>query len=141
MFRRAQRNEVFWPVVLPDRQPDGTTQQTEIQVCFRIFNRAEFKARKERLQAIAARMAEARVARDLPAIQASLAEMKAMQDDDEAELRDRLVDWKGVIVSEEDPSPLAFSPEDRDWLLSDEARYQILRSALYEASRGAVAKN
>lgn len=141
MFRRAQRNEVFWPVVLPDRQPDGTTQQTEIQVCFRIFTRAELKARKDRLQASAARVANARAARAVDELESALADMKAINDADEAELRARIVDWKGVIVSEEDPSPLPFSPEDRDWLLTDEARYQALLRALYEASRGAVAKN
>lgn len=141
MFDRAQQGECFWPVKLPKRTEAGGIEDVEVLVRYRIFTRSELQARRQALTEAAERLAAARSAGDADALQGFLADQDRVQAQDERELRERIVGWKGIVVSEESGEELPFSEADRDWLLDDEPRFLALRKGLYEASRGAVAKN
>lgn len=141
MFDRAQQGECFWPVKLPKRTEAGGIEEVEVLVRYRIFTRSELKARRAQLTESAERLAQARSAGDMAALQGFMGDQEQMQAQDEQELRERIVGWKGILVSADSDAELPFTEADRDWLLDDEPRFLALRKGLYEASRGAVAKN
>lgn len=141
MFDRAQQGECFWPVKLPKRTEAGGIEEVEVLVRYRIFTRSELRARRRQITDAAEKLAAAKDSGEMEVLPTFITRQEQMESQDEDELRERIVGWKGILVSAESGEELPFSEADREWLLDDEPRFQALRRGLYEASRGAIAKN
>lgn len=139
MFEYAKGNICFWPVDLPQRMDDGNVVPVPVLIQFALFTRDELKARRatitENARALAAYSHTSAEAWE------EMARMQRQSEDcQEADLRERLMGWKGIVKAGTEEE-LPYSDELRDWLIADELRFEALNRALYEASRGAVRKN
>lgn len=142
MFRTANLGRVWWPVELPQFADDGTTTLATVLICYRVFTRAELKARRAEVDdAIGTPLREAAAAGTEVSQWAEVQRRLDVQEEaDLAELRARIVDWKRVVVDATD-EPVPFSAELRDQLLELKPYFKALRAGLQEASDGARTKN
>lgn len=152
MLRLTNSNEVWWRIDVPDRDDDGELVTRKVRFRLRIFTRAELRERavdrvRKAGEAVAGAMRQmlaARTAEDIDAAHAALTTaadgMAEAAELDAAEVRDRIVGWNAEDVTGEH-GPVPFTPELRDALLADEARFGALSAGLLEASQGARAKN
>lgn len=141
MFDRAQQGECFWPVKLPRRTEAGGIEEVDVLIRYRIFTRSELRARRRQITEAAERLAAAKQGGEVEGLPTFITRQEEIESQDESELRERILGWRGILVSAESGEELPFSEADREWLLDDDARFLALRKGLYEASRGAVAKN
>lgn len=138
MFQFAQDGRVRWPVTLDQVQEDGSIAAQEFGVVYRRLTRDELKARRAKLMAVQKAIA------DLHAQEGDhRAEIQQAYDaqlaDDDASLRDRVLDWYGI--ADADQQPIAFSTTVLDAFLQDELLRNALLIGLLEASEGVRAKN
>lgn len=153
MIRIAPDNIVWWRVDVPDRDDDGELAEKPVRFRLRIFTRAELRHRAlDRAQTgasataqamhelVQARAAEA-VQDAFKGVEAALARMAEDERIREDELRERIVGWNAEDLRDEHDQPVPFTPELRDALLADEARFEALHAGLLQASRGARPKN
>jgi hypothetical protein len=140
MFEFTEGNECFWPVKLPRRTEAGEIELCEVLVRYRIFTRKELAAkRNDAAKRVSQQLADAIQAVDgQVARETALDELAQIDATTEAEVRERITGWKGITRNGEE---MPFSADVLDLLLTDQARYEALRDGLYEASRGARAKN
>lgn len=148
MFDLAEDNIVWWRMDMPGRNQDGELDSAPVRLQLRIYTRAELRERqKQRRQAsvnpLTESLSKMLSAKDADALREATAEVTRKADalDDEADtleadVFDRLVGWRA-----DDLGGLEFSPELRDRLLADDLRFNAVRVALDEASRGVRAKN
>lgn len=154
MFKFAANHDVWWRIDLPDRDDNGEIVAVPVRFRLRIYTRAEMQARKlDRIRAGANALGEAMTAltqaatpEDVTVATAAVsAAIEAITETDralDAELADRIVGWNAADVTDADTAtPIEFTPQLRDALLADDARYRALRDGLQEASRGARSKN
>lgn len=154
MFKLATNNEVWWRIDLPDRDGNGEVVMVPVRFRLRIYTRQEMQARKlNRIREGAAALADAMTALTQSAtpeavetahtaVIAAVDAIRSTDNDDVAELADRICGWNPAdVVDAETGAPVEFTTALRDALLSDEARFKALRDGLLEASRGARSKN
>jgi hypothetical protein len=139
MFEFVRNNDCFWPVELPKRQDDGSILPVRVLIKFRLFTRSELIKKRDAITAVAEQLAAARAGAAPDQVLASLRAQEAMHEDQDAEVRDRIVGWRDIV--DLDGNAVPFDTDTLEWLLDDEPRFEALRKGLYEASRGAVAKN
>jgi hypothetical protein len=137
MFRLANLGVVQWPVQLP--QPDGSGERATIFVSYAILTREELRD-EQRRYAAAYRGAVAALGAEPD--QATLDRLESEGDARDAAaldmLRTRIKGWSGI---EDDDGPVAFAADKLDALLAYELYAQPLLTGLFDASRGALAKN
>lgn len=137
MFTFAQDGNVLWPVKLVVRTADGEDPgEAEVKFLFRIFTRAERKAREQSMRGALGALRAANGDVDFAKAEENL---RTLEDQAEADLRERVLGWRGIVGA--DGAELAFTPALRDALLNDEAHYARIAAGLNEASLGARAKN
>ncbi len=111
MFKLAEQNQVRWPVTVQIPQDGGTVRDVEIGIDYRLLTKQQAR------------------------------EIKAL-DDDQAESRlvDHVVGWDDRVVDTAG-QPVPFSRENLELLLEYDFIARAIVLGLYQASRGAPAKN
>lgn len=139
MFRMADLGLVFWPVMLPQFNADGTVEDKQVFIQYQILTRDERRAEQRR------QMDAYRTAMQAAESGADAAKITEIEQDAEARdaasmqlLRERVKGWMGI---EDDAGPVAFSAERLEALLCWEPYAEPILKGLYAASRGAHAKN
>lgn len=140
MFEFTEGNECFWPVRLPRVNDEGEVETCEVLIRYRIYTRAELAVQRIDAARDAARhvLEVAAQSGDAEKVEEALQSLQAAYDARLVEVRDRITGWKRITRNDE---PIAFSAEVLDRLLENQARFEALRNGLYEASKGARAKN
>lgn len=154
MFTLAKNGIVWWRIDVPDRDDDGELVERPVRFQLLIRTRAELRQQRlDRMRDGATALGEAmqqltraRTAADVESATAAVqAAVDRIADTDAAaadDLAQRIVGWNAEDITDADTGkPVAFTPELRDALLADEARYKALRRGLQEASEGARRKN
>ena len=148
MFTLAEDNIVWWRVDMPGRNEDGELDTAPVRLQLRIYTRAELRERKSKrmtdsinpLSEALNRMMQAQDPAQLSAATQGLEErvndLNETAEAEEAEVHERVLGWRA-----EDLGGLEFSPEIRDRLLADDLRFNAIRQALEDASRGVRSKN
>lgn len=148
MFQLAENNIVWWRVDMPGRNPEGELDTAPVRLRLRIYTRAELRERQlERMRGSLHPLTDALDklvnSADAEQLRAATTDVQArvdafMQESDaaDADVRGRLVGWRA-----EDMGGIEFDESWRDKLLDDEPRFNAIREALDEASRGVRAKN
>ncbi|HZP85866.1 MAG TPA: hypothetical protein VFB54_03535 [Burkholderiales bacterium] len=137
-FRFAPKGEIWWPVKVPTIDEDGNVGEGSFLVLYKIFTRAERKARKKKLAiALAAQSKKIESVQDFESLvnQAEADEKLA-----EAELIDRVRGWKGAI-DDATGEDIQFSKTNLKRFLEVEVLHDRLAKGLDEASRLGGAKN
>lgn len=141
-------NIAWWRVDMPDRNEDGELVSVPVRLKLKLFTRTELRERQARrlengVTRLGKALDSAAGAQQPDALQRAAAEMQAateafLQEEalTETELAERILGWRAEDVSGE-----AFTPELRDNLLSDQARFNACLLALEAASIGAPRKN
>lgn len=131
MFRFADLGQVIWPVTIGD---------AEFRVAFKIYTRKELRARKQRgTQALVDKInadGTPKTTEDLIKVLEHVAEK---EDQDEAELLERVKDW--FDVEDGEGKPLGFTVERLQAVLAMEYGFKAFNAALLEASQAGPAKN
>lgn len=139
MFDLIEGDECYWPVQLPRVNAEGEVEDVQVLILYRRYTRAELRAiRTDAAERATQALSDAMRAGDPAQRQASLDELQRVDAATEADVRSRILGWKGIDYQGQ---PAPFSAELRDRLLAHEERYAALRNGLYEASRVARAKN
>ncbi|MBR0346036.1 MAG: hypothetical protein IJI03_12340 [Rudaea sp.] len=138
MFKFAKNGNVYWPVNLLERDPNGgETKEQPVFLLLRLYSRTERKARATKLRDATTRLLSSTPgSAEMTAINLELEKMREDADNDVAQ---RVLGWRDV--GGDDGAPLPFTPENLADLLDDEAQFARVAAALDEASRGARAKN
>lgn len=140
MFEFTEGNECFWPVGLPRVNDAGEVETCQVLIRYRIYTRTELaQQRRDTVREAAKRYQDAGTNHgDASRVEQALAELDAAHAARASEVRDRVTGWKGIARGGEE---IGFDLGVLDHLLDNEARFEALRDGLYEASRGARAKN
>lgn len=121
MFKFARERVVSWPVTLSVPQ-DGGPQKVEVRVRYRLMTRSEMDTVVRRLRE-----------------QADDGSPLAVGDTIDALLEERIVGWGGI--EGESGELLEFNAENLKAMLDVPFLREAFESGLYQASRGALAKN
>lgn len=122
MFRFAKNREVMWPVTINVPADGGGVIEVKISVRYKLLTRAE--------------MREAVGAAQKAGGNATAEDMRK----DDAWLAERITGWEDV-VDDSTGDPLAFTPDNLAALLNEPYVAAAIGAGLWEASRGAAAKN
>ena len=118
MFKFAKKREVLWPVTIMVPVDDGKTAEQQFTVRFRLMTKSEMT------DALAETVDE------------DMSKVFAAQD---ARLVDHVVGWSGLV--DETGDELPFTSSALNALLDVPYVRSAIEGALWEASRGAPAKN
>lgn len=122
MFRFAKSREVLWPVTINVPVDGGGVSEAKIRVRYKLLSRTEMREAVN-----IARKADG-----------NATEEQVKQD--EAWLADRITGWEDV-VDDATGDALAFTPDNLAALLEESYVAAAISAGLWEASRGAAAKN
>lgn len=111
MFKLAEQNQVRWPVTVQVPQDGGTVRDVEIGIDYRLLTKAEAASIKNMPDALA-----------------------------ETRMLDHVVGWDDRVV-DTDGKPVPFSRDNLLALLEYDFVARAVVLGLYQASRGAPAKN
>lgn len=149
-FRFAANRVIYWPVELPPRDlasTSGENKPQRVRVLYHLLKREELRERELRtVTTLATRLrtviAKGGTAEEVGKIAEDF-EREGMAEVDE--LVQRIKGWAdGDVAVEGDAGAsevLPYSDANLRLILTDEAVFRAFRAGLYDASRGAVAKN
>lgn len=128
MFKFAKIREVLWPVTLSIPRDDGSGEvdNVSIKVRYKLLDRSEMAD----LMRQAVKSGE-----NITALE--IADDMALSDRD---LCSRITGWEGVVDADSG-EPIQYSPENAAALININYVRAAIDASLWEASRGAPAKN
>lgn len=128
MFKYAKIREVLWPVTLSIPRDDGSGEvdNVSIKVRFKLLDRSEMAELMTRAGEYSESITAAQIADDM-----------ALSDRD---LCSRITGWEGVVDADSG-EPIPYSPENAAALININYVRAAIDAGLWEASRGAPAKN
>lgn len=152
-MRLAANNDAWWRIDVPERNADGEIVLVPVVFLLRIYTRDELRERrraqgKRAVEAVAEAMrqllgAQTAAAVDAAALSVDVAAQAIHEADrvEAADLAARILGWREGDIRDDADQPVPFTPELRDALLRDGARYGAIAQGLIEASEGVRRKN
>lgn len=140
MFRFADKGVVWWPVTLRQGTPEGTVEEVEVRLAYRLLDRKALRARERELMGkIAGNLTgDGTKVRSVDDLLQAVDDALTREDEGVALLLDHVSDWRGIADGD---TPMQFSRERLAALLEYDVYFKPVMAGLHEASRAGPAKN